>query len=213
MDYPMNGIVAGLIGMAFLLVLTGGCSQPQIVRHTMRNTVILTPDLDGHIGKAEIITEGGKQILDTPQGMTTVSSRTSAPSPVTIASQEFIRAAFAEAMAIEPTPPEKFILYFYNGTTELVPKSRAAITSILDVIKRRGAINISISGHTDATGTTQLNEKLARCRAKAISDLLVQKGVDAKRLSVSSHGKGNQLVPTADGVAEPRNRRVEVIVR
>ena len=213
MEYPMNSIVAGLIGMTFLLVLAGGCSQPQTVRHSMRQTVILTPDLDGRVGKAEIITEGGKQILDTPHGMTTVSSRTTAPSPVTMASSEFIRATFAEAMAIEPTPPEKFILYFNNGTTELVPKSRAAITSILDVIKRREAINISISGHTDATGTTQLNEKLARCRAKAISDLLVKYGVDAKRLSVSSHGKGNQLIPTADGVAEPRNRRVEVIVR
>lgn len=179
----------------------------------MRQTVILTPDLDGHVGKAEIITEGGKQILDSPQGMTTVSSRTSAPSPVTVASPEFIRASFAEAMAIEPTPPEKFILYFNNATTELVPKSRAAIATILDAIKRREAINISISGHTDATGSTQLNDKLARCRAKAISGLLLKNGVDAKRMSVSSHGKGNQLVPTADGVAEPRNRRVEVIVR
>jgi outer membrane protein OmpA-like peptidoglycan-associated protein len=209
----MNCIVAGLIGMTFLLVLAGGCSQPQTVRHTIRQTVILTPDLDGRVGKAEIITDEGRQILDKPHSMTTVSSRTSAPSPVTVASPEFIRALFAEVMAIEPTPPEKFILYFNNGTTELVPKSRAAIASILDAIKRRAAINISISGHTDSTGSTQINEKLARCRAKAISDLLVNKGVDAKRLSVSSHGKGNQLVPTADGVPEPCNRRVEVIVR
>ena len=140
----MNSIVAGLIGMTFVIVLAGGCSQPQTVRHTMRHTVILTPDPDGRVGKAEIITEGGKQILDTPHGMTTVSSRNSAPSPVTMASPELIRASFAEAMAIEPTPPEKFILYFNNGTTELVPKSRADIASILDAIKRRAAINISI---------------------------------------------------------------------
>ena len=187
------------------ILLVTGCSP--------HHTVILLPDLDGHLGKAEVITTGGKQHLDKAQGMTTVSGPSFAPSPTSVASMEFIAATFAEVMAIEPPPAEKFILYFRNNTTELIPESRAKIDSILKSVQRRGAIRISISGHTDATGSSKLNDDLARDRSQVISGLLTQLNIDAKLLNVSSHGKGNQLVPTADGVSEPRNRRVEVIVR
>jgi len=84
---------------------------------------------------------------------------------------------------------------------------------MLEAIKRRGAITIAVSGHTDTSGTAQINEKLAYDRADLVKELLLQNGVDPQRVTVSSHGKGNPLVPTPDGVAEPRNRRVEVIIR
>lgn len=201
----MNSFISGLLGGALILVLVAGCAP--------HHTIILTPDPDGHVGMAEVFTDGGKQLLDKPLGMTTVSGRSSAPTPVTIASPEFISATFAELLAIEPTPAEKFILYFHTNTTDMVSESQATISAILESIKRRGAVSISISGHTDASGPLQMNENLARNRAQAIRDLLIQKGVETDRMTVSSHGKGDQLVPTADGVAEPRNRRVEVIVR
>lgn len=201
----MNSSATGLLGLVLFLLLAAGCSS--------RHIVILTPDRDGHVGKAEVLTDGGSRLLESPGGMTTVSNRLSPPSSVTVASPEFIAATFAAVMAIEPVAHEKFILFFHTGTTDMVFESRATIASILSAIKRRAAVSISISGHTDSSGPVQLNEDLARTRAQAIRDLLIQQGVDAGRLTVSSHGKGNQLVPTADGVAEPRNRRVEVIVR
>lgn len=201
----MKYCVPTLVIATLFLLLAAGCSP--------RHTVILTPDLDGHTGRAEVVTAGGKQLLEKPFDMVSVSGRSSAPSPVTVAPPEFIAATFADVMSIEPPPAEKFILYFHIGTADLVPESRATFAAIVEAVKRRGAISVSISGHTDAAGSLQLNEKLAYDRAQTVSKLLVQQGVNAERLSVSSHGKGNQLVPTADGVAEPRNRRVEVIVR
>lgn len=201
----MNRYVTALLGVSLLLLLATGCAP--------RHTVILTPDPDGHLGQAEVLTDGGKQLLEKPFAMTTVSGRLSTPSPVTVAAPEFITYTFAEALAIEPPPAEKFILYFNFNTADLVPESRTTLANILATIKRRGATSIKISGHTDASGPTQLNENLATDRAQTVSDLLIRQGVDAKSLTVSSHGKGNQLVPTADGVFEPRNRRVEVIVR
>lgn len=199
----MTGFMSALLCMCILLAT--GCSP--------HHTVILLPDLDGHLGKAEVITTGGKQLLDKAHGMTTVSGSLSAPSPTTVASTEFIAATFTGVLAIEPPAAEKFSLYFLNNTTTLILKSQADIDSILSSIKRREAISISISGHADATGSSQLNDEISRGRAQAINDLLVQRGVDAKLLNVSSHGKSNQLVPTPDGVAEQRNRRVDVIVR
>jgi outer membrane protein OmpA-like peptidoglycan-associated protein len=201
----MNTFANCLLGAAVVLLLATGCSP-----HHM---VILTPDPDGHVGKAEVLTDGGSQLLEKPGGMTTVSGRLSAPSPATVASPDFINTTFADVMAIEPTPHEKFILFYHTNTTELVSESQGTIAIILDAIKRRKAVSISISGHTDSAGSIQLNENLSRSRADGIRALLIQNGIDAERLTVSYHGKGNQLVPTADGVAEPRNRRVEIIVR
>ncbi len=183
---PMNNLVIALPGAALLLLLAGGCSP--------HHTVILTPDPDGHLGKAEVTTAGGRQLLEMPGGMTTVTGRSSAPSPADVASSEFIAATFAEVMAIEPPPHEKFILYFHTDTTDLVSESLAAIPAILAAIKRRGTVSviISISGHTDSSGTTQKNDTLAWNRgAQAICDLLIQKGVRAVPLTVSSHGERN----------------------
>jgi outer membrane protein OmpA-like peptidoglycan-associated protein len=50
-------------------------------------------------------------------------------------------------------------------------------------------------------------------RARHVRDQLVEKGVDAELISVTSHGEDNPLIPTPDEVAEPKNRRVEVVVR
>lgn len=201
----MKKIILNLLTASVLLLLATSCSR--------RHTVILTPDPDGHVGRAEVLTNGGKQLLEKPFNMTTVSGMTSAPSPVEFASSTFIVANFADALAIVPLPPEKFILFFETGTTVLAPESRSTMATVLDAIKRRRAISISISGHTDSSGSVQLNEKLSYSRAQNIRDILIQQGVNPEHLNVSSHGNGNPLVPTVDGVAEPQNRRVEIIVR
>ncbi|MDR3580934.1 MAG: OmpA family protein [Oryzomonas sp.] len=201
----MNKYVTVILVTFLFFLVVSGCAS--------RNIVVLIPDPNGHVGKAEVITDGGKQLLEKSYGMTTVTSRSSVPSSVTIVSPEYIAATFADVLAIEPSPAEKFILYFNSSTVDLVPESRSVFTAMVASIKRRGAIAISISGHSDATGSTELNDKLSYNRAHTISKMLMQQGVSSDIMTVTSHGKGNQLIPTADGVSEPRNRRVEVIVR
>ena len=197
--------LTGLVLLAMFFIILAGCAP--------RQTVVLVPDPDGHIGKAEVVTDGGRQTLDKANDMTRVSGRSAAPSAVTTADSTFIAATFADVIAVEPLAPEKFILFFETGVTDLLPESKAVFTDILAAIKRRAAISISVSGHADAAGSVELNDALARSRAQAISDMLIQNGVSPDILKVTSHGKGNPLVPTPDGVAEPRNRRVEVVVR
>lgn len=200
----MNTAVILLTALISFAVLAG-CAP--------RQTVILMPDPDGHVGKASVITQGGQQQLEKPGDMTSVTRKAASPSPVTTADSKFISTTFGDALAAEPLPPEKFILFFETETTKLVAESKAAISDIFAAIKKRGAIRINISGHTDSAGSDQFNETLARNRANSIRDLLIQGGVSQDRMIVTSHGKGNPLIPTADGVHEPRNRRVEVTVR
>jgi outer membrane protein OmpA-like peptidoglycan-associated protein len=200
----MNTFASVLLGVTLFFML--GCSR-------IHTVVVLMPDPDGHVGTAEVLTQGGTQRLEMSHAMTTVTRSSCAPAPVSLASAQFIAATFGAALAGEPPPAEKFILYFHTSTTELVSESRATLATLLAVIKERGPGTIRISGHADSSGSAQMNECLARDRAVAIKELLLQQGIAGDRLTVSSHGKGYPLVPTADGVSDPRNRRVEVTVR
>jgi outer membrane protein OmpA-like peptidoglycan-associated protein len=195
---------AGALAAWLALIGLAGCAA--------RQTIVLVPDPDGRVGQAEVSTAGGKQLLTKASDMTRVGGR-SAPSAVTTADPGFIRATFAEATAVEPAPPDRYVLYFEAGTTTLDAKSLSTIPAIAAAARRRSAISVSISGHTDATGADQVNEKLALARAERVKTLLLEQGVAPGPVSVSSHGKGNPAVPTPDGVPEPRNRRVEVVVQ
>ncbi|MCL2760954.1 MAG: OmpA family protein [Desulfuromonadales bacterium] len=195
--------ITGLLLFCILLVLLGCAPQ---------NRIILVPDPDGHVGKAEVATRAGTEVLDKEDAMTTVSSPSAKPTQVVKADPAFISKTFSEVLAVEPKPLVKFILYFEKGTTNLLPESVAQIDKILDVIKERNALNIAVEGNTDSSGSAALNDKLAADRADMVRDLLVSKGVNTDLISVYSYGQGNPLVPTPDNVSEPRNRRVEVII-
>ena len=72
---------------------------------------------------------------------------------------------------------------------------------------------MSIVGHTDRVGRAEANAALALKRAESTRERLVEAGLELKRVEVSSHGENNPVIPTADNVAEPKNRRVEVTIR
>jgi outer membrane protein OmpA-like peptidoglycan-associated protein len=186
---------------------------PLLASCAVRQTVVLVPDPDGRVGRVEVATSAGRQVLDAAGEMTTVRGAASPPSAVTTADPAWVAKTFRGAMAAEPAPPDRFILYFENGTTVLVPGSGTAVAGITAAVARRQAIAVSISGHADATGTDALNDRLARERAERVRSLLLERGVEPGSLNVSSHGRARPAVPTPAGVAEPRNRRVEVMVQ
>jgi outer membrane protein OmpA-like peptidoglycan-associated protein len=128
-------------------------------------------------------------------------------------SREEVRSLAGPALAALPKPPIGFILYFRNDTTELTPESREQLGKMQRLIRERGAVDISVVGHTDTMGTRKYNYPLSLRRARTVADLLIRGGVDPSVLEITSHGEDNPLVSTGDGVHEPRNRRVEVTVR
>ena len=192
---------SGLAGL--MLIVVGGCAS---------RSIILVPDPLGHVGRAEVSTSAGKQLLEKPGDMTRISGSSNPPSAVTTAAPAFIAATFGEALAVEPAPPQTFTLMFEAGATILTAQSQEMIAAIVTAIERRSAISVSISGHTDATGSDKLNDLLALERAQRVKALLLQQGIKPELISVTSHGKGNPAIATPDGVPEPRNRRVVVIV-
>lgn len=87
------------------------------------------------------------------------------------------------------------------------------LTRILDEIARRPAPEIVVIGHTDRVGAVPFNDALSLRRAERVRDELVNVGIAADRVRVAGRGEREPLVPTADEVAEARNRRVEINVR
>ena len=175
-------------------------------------SIILVADPGGHVGQAEVVTTAGKQRLEKSGDMTQTSGEAKPPSAVKTADPAYITSTFGEVLAIEPPPPQVFTLMFESGTTNLTAASLDQIPSIVAASQKRPAISVRISGHTDATGSDKVNDALSLERATQVQNLLQQKGIPARLMSVTSHGKGNPAIPTPDGVAEPRNRRVVVIV-
>jgi outer membrane protein OmpA-like peptidoglycan-associated protein len=72
---------------------------------------------------------------------------------------------------------------------------------------------VLVVGHTDAVGNDTFNDALGLQRAEVVRAALIRLGVPANDVRAVSRGKRELAVATPDGVAEPRNRRVEILVR
>ena len=178
-----------------------------------RSMIVLIPDPDGKVGQLVVANEGGQQVLNEKNQSVQVTDRKTAPGKLSTLSSEEIRSTFSDALAAQPLPPVTFILYFLKDSNELTDESKAVLPQIFQTIQKRGSTDIVISGHTDTMGEKEYNYKLSLERAKATSEILVANGAVPANITVTSHGEGNPLIKTADEVAEPRNRRVEVVIK
>jgi outer membrane protein OmpA-like peptidoglycan-associated protein len=176
-------------------------------------TVVLIADPDGSVGQVEVSNAAGAQSLTAAGQSTSVKDSSAAPGPLRTLDQAAIEKDYGQALQAMPEPPETFLLYFEYGRTELTAESQPAPAMILETILRRNSRDVRINGHSDTVGTRVDNARLSLERAKGARNLLIDKGVDPSIIQVFSHGEGNLLIPTPDETPEPRNRRVEVLVR
>jgi outer membrane protein OmpA-like peptidoglycan-associated protein len=128
-------------------------------------------------------------------------------------SQQQVQESFGSALAALPTRPATFMLHFVRGSDELSEDSKAELQRMLAELRTRALPDIVLIGHADTVGRDELNDELSLKRAERVKTLVVEQGIAAQRIRTAGRGKRELLVPTADGVDEPRNRRVEVNVR
>ena len=112
-----------------------------------------------------------------------------------------------------PQAPHSFILYFEEGTTTLVPTSEPALVELFKEVEARAGADVQVVGHTDTLGSGPDNDTLSRDRATEIAGVLVERGLPPHMVSAVGRGERELLVETDDGVGNPLNRRVEVLVR
>jgi len=178
-----------------------------------KTTVLLLPEDDGSVGIVEVKSEEASKIINTANSYTVVDSFSSSPAPVKEMSAEEIEKRFSEVIKAQPKKPKSFLIYFESGSTKLVGKSQAAIEGALLEIKDRQPCEISVIGHSDRMGSRNYNIKLSLKRARAVEKILRASNLEIDKIDISSHGENDPIKKTPDGVSEPLNRRVEVIVR
>jgi outer membrane protein OmpA-like peptidoglycan-associated protein len=195
----------------FFCLLTG-CGA----HRAKRDLIVLLPDPDGKGGVITVTTKGGSQILDKPGYAIEVEDLNKPPIAPQPVKEKEITDVFGPALSAQPDPVSRFILfilYFEHDATKLTHESKDSLLEVLRTIKTRKPNEVYVVGHTDLVGKEAYNIGLSSRRANYVRDLLVSSAIKPNSLFVTFYGKARPLVPTKDEVPEPRNRRVEVIVR
>jgi outer membrane protein OmpA-like peptidoglycan-associated protein len=199
---------------ALAIAVTAACAKPAIRNpDPHHDLIVLLPDPgSGTVGRATVTSSGRTVDLDAARDSTLVARKHS-PTPVVTMAEGDVRRLFAIALAALPPPPEAFTLFFRFDSEELTDDSRKLVRKVLRSVKDRPFPDVAVLGHTDTTGTRQLNSQLGLKRANMVRALLIESGLSPSSIVVTSHGERELLVQTRDGVFEPRNRRVEILVR
>jgi OmpA-OmpF porin, OOP family len=183
------------------------------IRSRPQHKMVLLPNAEGQTGLMTVRTLGGSQTIDRAYLATEITSPDAAPSPPAEMSLETVQRVFGAALSALPDSAVHIILYFKEASSVLIPESTAIIPKIVSVIKQRQSSDISVVGHADRVGPESFNLNLSRERAESVQRLLTDAGIPDEHLNVHFYGEKVLLIPTSDGVAEPRNRRVEVVIR
>lgn len=172
--------------------------------------VVLQQNPDGTTGR--IVVTGPEGQVEVDRAGVAASLDTAKPQTFEVSARQ-VEETFAGALAAQPRLPSVFVLYFESGGVRLTPESERLLPAVLAEVAARPGADMSIVGHTDTSGTPADNEALGLERARSVRDRVRAEGLQLDRVSIESHGEGNLLVLTPDDTPEPRNRRVEIVVR
>lgn len=179
--------------------------------YAAREVVVVLPSADGHVGTVVVERDGEQVVLNQAYASSRIEG-TKGPELVRLPEQQ-VRSTFAETLVALPARPMSFLLYFVRGSDVLTEESKGELVRMLQELARRKAPDIQVVGHTDTLGKGEANDKLSLQRAERVKADLVAQGIAPGRIRAAGRGERELLVPTADGVDEARNRRVEISVR
>jgi len=184
-------------------VLVAGCAGP-------KETIVLLPNPAGQ-DTAVTVTQGTRQVVLAQPYAGARLSRGSADAFPSNAQEVQVR--YGSALAARPLPPAQFTLFFVEGKDEFTDESKQIVDSVFAEIAKRPIPDVIVIGHTDSVGNDAANDALSRQRAEVVRAAFAARGLAADKVVTIGRGKRELAVPTGEGIAEPRNRRVEILVR
>lgn len=120
---------------------------------------------------------------------------------------------FANLAKLEGQPTaHEYRVYFAFNKYNLTPDAQRILREVTAAAKADPSMRILLVGHTDAAGTDAYNMGLSHRRADAVRIQLQRDGVTHSRIDERWVGKRQPLVPTPNGVREPRNRVVVITI-
>lgn len=199
----MSRRAAAVVLAALAAALLGACA-------TQQGQVVLLPNPQGRATAVIVTQDAHELLLAQPYAGAALTSR--GPQLYRSNAQD-VQDRFGAALAAQPQPPADFTLYFVDGRDMLTDESQAQVERVFAEIAKRPVPDVVVVGHTDTVGGDAYNDALSLQRAEVLRTALIARGIAPDQVLAVGRGKRELRVPTADGVAEPRNRRVEIEVR
>jgi OmpA-OmpF porin, OOP family len=116
---------------------------------------------------------------------------------------------------VPPAPPpvmrKVFLVFFDWDKSTITPEGMQIVQQAAAAFQGGAPVTIQVTGYTDRSGSPGYNQRLSERRANAVASALVGLGVPRQAMVVAGRGENDNRVPTADGVREPQNRRVEIV--
>ena len=202
------------LSLGLLVTLGSGCSMIKPAGEPILRVVLLPQNApDGQPRATAVEVKSGSAVLVLGKPFAVAERNDAGQLTERTATIDEIQARYAAVLKIQPPSPETLVLRFLPGTSKLTPESEAELPKLIEMARARAGGEILVIGHTDRQGTVEANDALSLKRAQAIVDLLMAQGFARELITARGRGEREPLVPTADEVVEPRNRRAEVIVR
>jgi outer membrane protein OmpA-like peptidoglycan-associated protein len=101
---------------------------------------------------------------------------------------------------------------FDTGKYDLRPPTREALARLSGVVLAHQGLKLEVEGHTDSTGSDELNQTLSEQRAGTVRSYLVQQGLSPDAITAAGFGKAMPIADNATPAGRQKNRRVELIV-
>jgi OOP family OmpA-OmpF porin len=123
-------------------------------------------------------------------------------------------AAYIPPPVVAPAPvttPKSYLVFFDFNKSDLTPQ---AVNLVYQAAHNAGPARVTkleVIGHTDTVGSDAYNMRLSRRRAESVAAQLEKDGIPSSEIEIVAKGKRDLLLPTADGVKEPQNRRVQIV--
>lgn len=198
--------MAPIVGMAAVALFAWMVQSPAPVAR-----VVLLPGPDGKVGRVVVNSQGHESTLESAYAGTEIGA--SGKMALRQESEASVRERYGAALDARPMRPVSYRVYFVSGRDALTPESLPVLQELKTELGRRPAPEMTVVGHTDRVGSVEANDRLSLQRAETMRKLLIEQGVSASAIEVAGRGEREPLIPTADEVAEARNRRVEIGVR
>lgn len=108
-----------------------------------------------------------------------------------------------------------FLIFFPAGSAQITSGFAPSLSEALTYLRANSGLyrRIDVTGYSDTVGSREANQALGMQRAITVKGALVNDGIPAELIVVSSQGESDLLVPTGDGVREAQNRRVMIVVQ
>ncbi len=188
-----------------MLVFLSGCSTPP-------DKVILLPDPEGKVGAVIVRSATEEQLINKAYAGVDVAK--GGAMEQTLDSQASVQARYGDLLAARPPRPMTFTINFlFDSATQLAPESSATVAKLKAVLATWPAPHLVVVGHTDLAGSQGFNDRLSMRRAQTVAAFLIKEGIPAQQIETAGRGKREPLVQTADGVANPLNRRVVITIQ